>query len=112
MFTTVALENVAVVFLIVAVPVAAPNVKAVAAPNALTVVTFALNNVKVPVVEAAIVGSLPLMFTFVALENVAVVFLIVAVPVVAPKVNAVAAPNAFTVVLLVLKSVTVPVVDA
>jgi hypothetical protein len=112
MFTTVALENVAVVFLIVAVPVVAPNVNAVAAPNALTVVTFALNNVKVPVVEAAIVGSLPLIFTFVALVNVAVVLPTVKVPVAAPIEIVVAAPNALTVVLLVLNNVTVPVVDA
>jgi len=52
------------------------------------------------------------MLNTVALLNVAVVFLIVAVPVVAPNVKAVAAPKAFTVVLLVLNNVTVPVVDA
>ena len=52
MFTTVAFENVAVVFLIVAVPVVAPIVKAVAAPNALKVALLVLNNVTVPVVDA------------------------------------------------------------
>jgi len=53
-----------------------------------------------------------LTFTTVALVNVTVVFLIEAVPVAAPIVSAVAAPKAFTVALLVSKSVTVPVVEA
>ena len=52
MLTTVAFENVAVVFLMVAVPVVAPNVNAVAAPKALTVALLVLNKVTVPVVEA------------------------------------------------------------
>ena len=52
------------------------------------------------------------MFNTVAFVNVAVVFPTVNVPVAAPILNAVAAPNALTVVLLVLNSVTVPVVDA
>ena len=52
------------------------------------------------------------MLKTVALVKVTVVFLIEAVPVAAPRVIAVAAPNAFTVALLVLKRVTVPVVEA
>jgi hypothetical protein len=112
MFTTVAFANVAVVFLMVAVPVVAPKVNAVAAPKAFTVATFVLNSVNVPVVEAAMVGSLPLMFTFVAFVSVAVVLPNVNVPVAAPMEIVVAAPNALTVVLLVLNNVTVPVVDA
>ena len=52
------------------------------------------------------------MFTVAALLNVTVVFAIVAVPAEEPMFNAVAAPKAFTVVLLVLNKVTVPVVDA
>ena len=52
MFTTVAFVKVTVVFLIDAVPVAAPIVKAVAAPNAFTVALLVLNNVTVPVVDA------------------------------------------------------------
>ena len=112
MLTTVAFVNVAVVFPTVNVPVAAPILIAVAAPKALTVVLLVLKSVTVPVVEAWITGALPLMLKAVALLKVTVVFLIVAVPVVAPNVIAVAAPKAFTVVLLVLNRVTVPVVDA
>jgi hypothetical protein len=112
MLTTVAFVNVAVVLPTVNVPVAAPIVNAVAAPKALTVVLLVLNKVTVPVVDAWIVGALPLILTTVAFVNVAVVLPTVNVPVAAPIVKAVAAPKALTVVLLVLNKVTVPVVEA
>jgi len=98
MLNTVALLNVAVVFLIVAVPVVAPNVNAVAAPKAFTVVLLVLKSVIVPVVDAWITGLLPSMLNTVAFPNVAVVLLTVKVPELAPKANAVAAVKAFTVV--------------
>ena len=74
---------------------------AVAAPNALTVTSPVLNKVNVPVELLVIVGSAPLILNVVAFGNVTVVFLNVAVPVDAPSVKFVAAPNALTVVATV-----------
>ena len=77
------------------------------------VVEAAVVPIKVNVVDSpniVMAAEVPVMD--VALVRATVVFLIVVVPVVAPKVSAVAAPKAFTVVLLVLNKVTVPVVEA
>jgi hypothetical protein len=108
-FTDVALANVTVALLIVAVPVAAPIPIAVAAPKALTVVKFVLNSVRVPVDDDASVGFVPLTFTVVAFDKVTVALLIVAIPVAAPIPIAVAAPKALTVVKFVLNNDNVPV---
>ena len=105
MLTTVAFVNVTVVFLIEAVPVAAPNVSEVAEPKIVAVVAepntakeagFAAEKTVARPVDPLIV---------VALGKSIVTFLIVPVPVVAPKVNVVAAPKAFTVVALALNNV-------
>jgi hypothetical protein len=73
----VALGLASVTLLTVNVPVAAPNVVAVEAPNAFTVVKAVLNNVRVPVEEDAKVGETPLRFNAVAFVNVTVGLLIV-----------------------------------
>ena len=82
-------------------------------PVAMFVVEAAVVPIKVNVVDSpniVMAAEVPVMD--VALVRATVVFLIVVVPVVAPKVSAVAAPKALTVVLLVLNKVTVPVVEA
>jgi len=98
----VALGFANVTLLTVNVPVDAPNVVAVEAPNAFTVVKAVLNSVRVPVDVEAIVGETPLMLRAVALVNVTVGLAIVAVPVEAPRANVVAAPPMFSVVATVL----------
>ena len=108
---TVAFVKVTVVFLIDAVPVAAPIVRAVAAPKALTVVLLVLNKVTVPVVDAWITGSFPLMFNTVAFPKVAVVLLMFTVPVLDPREKVVAAVNALTVVDVPVNILNVVAVD-
>ena len=100
----------------VAVPVVAPIVKVVAAPRTLPVVTVAFSRLKVVAVE---VRSPPLIamspvnvaggvtLNAVAPVSATVALAIVAVPVAAPRFNVVAAPNALTVVAVVLKTVAV-----
>ena len=110
-FNVVALDKVTVAFAIVAVPVAAPIDKVVAAPKALTPVRFVLNNVSVPVAVDAIVGAAPFMFNAVAFDSVTVALAIVVVPVAAPIAIVVAAPPIFSVVAVALNTAAVvPVV--
>ena len=95
--------------LIVCAAVALPILTVVAAPNAVAVVRLVLKNVSVPVLVPAKVGFAPLTLTVVAVDNVIVGFLIVVVPVVAPIVIAVPAPNKLPVVAVVLAILNVAV---
>ena len=72
------------------------SVAVVAALNAATVNKLVLNKVNVPLLELASVGLVPFMFTVVALPNVTVVLLILAVPVAAPIDTVVALPAMVT----------------
>ena len=99
-FNAVALLNVTVWLAIVAVPVDAPNARVVAAPPIFNVVTVELNREAV-VLVVAIAGDAPLMLRAVALANVTVELLTVAVPLAAPRESVVAAPKALTVVAVV-----------
>jgi len=83
----------------------------VAAPKALTVKRFVLNNVSVPVEVEASVGEAPFIFNVVALDKVTVALAIVVVPVAAPIAIVVAAPPIFSVVAVALNTAAVvPVV--
>ena len=99
--------NTVLALIIVNVPLLSPMLIVVAARNALTVVINVSNNVNVPVLVLARVGLAPLILSAVALGKVIVLFLTVAVPVVAPIDNAVAAPAKFIVVGTVFSRLTV-----
>ena len=90
------------------VPVLAPKVVAVLAPNALTVVALVLNKLVVPVAVVAMVGAALLRFK-VALLNVTVALAMVVVPALgAPMFSCVLVPPPkFMVVVVALNKLTV-----
>jgi len=108
-FIVVALPSVTVALRKFNVPLVAPIVTVVAAPNKLPVNAFVLNTAAVPVSLVTIAGLAPLTFIVVALPSVTVALLILAVPVVAPIDIVVAAPNKFPVRAFVLNTAAVPV---
>ena len=97
-FSAVALVPVIVALPIVNVPLEAPIAMVVAAPNKLPVRALVLNTAAVPVLDVIMAGLAPFKFSAVALAAVIVAFRKFNVPLVAPIVTVVAAPNAFTVV--------------
>jgi hypothetical protein len=86
----------------VIVPEFAPTLIVVAAPNRFPVKALVLNTLTVPVDVVVIDGEAPFRFNDVALVPVIVGLPIVTVPVAAPTPIVVAAPNALTVVAVVL----------
>lgn len=84
------------------VPVVAPIVTVVAAPKMFPVKAAALKTEAVPVLLVVILGDAPFIAKLVALAAVNVTFLRLSVPVVAPIVKVVAAPNKFPIVAVVL----------
>ena len=105
MLNTVEFVSVTVVFLIDAVPVAAPNVNVVAEPKIVAVVAAPNTAKDAGLADEKTVANADDPFIVVALGKSIVAFLIVPVPVVAPNVNAVAAPKALTVVAFTLNNV-------
>ena len=100
-----------VVLATVIVPVAAPMVTVVAAPNKLPVNAPVLNTLAVPADVVTILGLAPFMLNVVALAAVMVALRKFNVPVVAPIVAVVAAPNKLPVNALVLNTLAVAVLE-